>query len=235
MSLSTPNLDTGELHKFGALADDWWDPRGASRTLHHINPCRASYIAARTTLTGKRVLDVGCGGGILTESLARAGAVVTGIDLSPELIEVAKRHAMDEGLAIDYRVYAADALAADAPASFDCVVSMELLEHVPAPSELIGTLARLLRPSGDLFLSTLNRSWQAYASAIVGAEYLLRLLPIGTHDYQRFIRPSELAAMLREHDLALQDLAGMRYDPLSQRATLTTRPTVNFLLHATQE
>jgi 2-polyprenyl-6-hydroxyphenyl methylase / 3-demethylubiquinone-9 3-methyltransferase len=232
---ATGNIDQSELDKFGALAATWWDPAGPSRTLHEINACRLEFVSARCPLANARVLDVGCGGGIFTEALARSATVVTGIDASPEVIAIAREHAEENGLNIDYQVIAAEALAAHVPATFDCVVAMELLEHVPEPSALIAALGALVRPGGDIFLSTLNRTPLAYAQAVLGAEYLLRLLPIGTHDYRQFIKPSEMAAALRAADLTLCEIRGMRYNPITRRAQLSTRPTVNYLVHARRE
>ena len=229
------NVDYNELKKFGALAATWWDPAGPSRTLHDINACRLDFIATHCALTSARVLDVGCGGGILTEALARSAAAVTGIDAAPEVIAVARDHAQTNGLRIDYQITTAEALAAQSPATFDCVVAMELLEHVPAPATLILALRELVRPGGDIFLSTINRTPRAYAQAVLGAEYLLRLLPIGTHDYRQFIKPSELAAALRAAGLGLRRIHGLRYNPLTRRAHLSARPQVNYLVHARRE
>lgn len=228
----SPNTDQGELDRFGALASSWWDRDGPSRTLHDINPCRLDFIAARCALRAARVLDVGCGGGILTEALAHTARAVTGIDAAPEVIAVAREHAAASGLAIDYRVTTAEAFAAAHAAGFDCVVSMELLEHVPDPASLIGALRDLVRPGGDLFLSTINRTPAAYAQAVLAAEYVLRLLPIGTHDYRQFLKPSELAALLRAAGLEVKAICGMRYNPLTRRARLTAAPQVNYLVHA---
>lgn len=233
--IAAQNVDQAELEKFGALAATWWDPAGPGRTLHDINACRLGFITARCTLTGARVLDVGCGGGILTEALARLTGGVTGIDAAPEVIAVAREHAQTNDLRIDYQVTTAEALAAQSPGSFDCVVAMELLEHVPATATLIAALRELVRPGGDIFLSTINRTPRAYAQAVLGAEYLLRLLPIGTHDYRQFIKPSELAAALRKADLSLREICGMRYNPLTRRAHLSPRPRVNYLVHARRE
>ncbi len=229
------NIDQGELDKFGALAATWWDPEGPSRTLHEINACRLAFIGARCGLANARVLDVGCGGGILTEALAQSAARVTGIDAAPEVIAIAREHAEGNGLGIDYQVTTAEALATRVPAAFDCVVAMELLEHVPDPAALIAALGALVRPGGDIFLSTLNRTPLAYAQAVLGAEYVLRLLPIGTHDYRQFIKPSEMAAALRAANLTLCEIRGMRYNPLTRRAQLSARPSVNYLVHARRE
>ncbi|MGD9601106.1 MAG: bifunctional 2-polyprenyl-6-hydroxyphenol methylase/3-demethylubiquinol 3-O-methyltransferase UbiG [Gammaproteobacteria bacterium] len=229
------NVDPAEVAKFGALAGDWWDPAGPSRTLHDLNPCRLGFIAAQCELDGARVLDVGCGGGILTESLARRAAATTGIDATPAVIDIAREHALGSGLVIDYQVATAEAFVAARAGSFDCVVAMELLEHVPDPASLVNALAALARPGGDVFLSTLNRTPLAYAQAVLAAEYVLRLLPVGTHDYRQFLRPSELAAMLRASGLEVLAIRGMRYNPLTRRAWLTPTPDVNYLVHARRE
>jgi len=229
------NADPAELDKFGALAATWWEPNGPSRTLHDINPCRLEFITARCDLAAAHVLDVGCGGGILTEALARAARSATGIDAAPEVIAVARAHAETAGLAIEYRIATAEAFATDHASGFDCVVSMELLEHVPDPESLIVALGALVRPGGDLFLSTLNRTPLAYAQAVLAAEYLLRLLPIGTHDYRQFLKPAETAALLRRAGLTVKAICGMRYNPLVRRATLVSQPQVNYLVHARRE
>jgi 2-polyprenyl-6-hydroxyphenyl methylase/3-demethylubiquinone-9 3-methyltransferase len=232
---SFTNVDQSELDKFGAMAATWWDRAGPSGTLHDINPCRLEFIATRCALTAASVLDVGCGGGILTEALAGAARAVTGIDAAPAVIAVAHEHAVANRLAIDYRVITAEAFATQMPGAFDCVVSMELLEHVPDPPSLISALRDLVRPGGDLFLSTLNRTPRAYAQAVLGAEYLLRLLPIGTHDYRQFLQPAELAALLRAADMRVMEIRGMRYNPVTRRAQLSATPQVNYLVHARRE
>ncbi|MBS0386890.1 MAG: bifunctional 2-polyprenyl-6-hydroxyphenol methylase/3-demethylubiquinol 3-O-methyltransferase UbiG [Proteobacteria bacterium] len=223
------NLDTAELAKFEAVAHQYWDPTGPLHTLHSLNPVRSEFVAARSVLAGARVADVGCGGGLLCESLAARGAQVTGIDLSPTMISVAELHAAESKLAIDYRLQAAAALAAAAPARFDVVCCMELAEHVPDPSALVAELARLLRPGGSLFVSTINRTPQAFLGAIVAAEYLLGLVPRGTHEYARLIRPAELARAARAAGLELRELAGLAYNPFTRRAHLGTRVDVNYL------
>ncbi|MCC6202156.1 MAG: bifunctional 2-polyprenyl-6-hydroxyphenol methylase/3-demethylubiquinol 3-O-methyltransferase UbiG [Gammaproteobacteria bacterium] len=225
----TANVDRAELERFSALAQRWWDPDGPGRTLHDINPLRLEYIRTRTSLAGARVLDLGCGGGILTEALAAAGADVTGIDASDQMIQVADLHAASRGLALDYRHATADAHARDNVARYDAIACMELLEHVPDPGSLLTACRTLLRPGGRLFLSTLNRTAAAYLLAVVGAEYLLGLLPRGTHDYARFIRPSELAHWCRDAGLELCDLAGMAYNPITRQATLRRSVQVNYL------
>jgi 2-polyprenyl-6-hydroxyphenyl methylase/3-demethylubiquinone-9 3-methyltransferase len=223
--------DPAEVAKFDAIAHRFWDPEGEFKPLHALNPLRAAFVAERCRLAGARAVDVGCGGGLLAEALARAGARVTGIDLSPGMIDVARLHAAGESLAIDYRVLPADELAAAEPGAFDAVTCMEMLEHVPDPSLVLGACAALLRPGGDLFVSTLNRTPKAFAIAIVGAEYIARLLPRGTHEYERFIRPSELAGWARASGLEPVEMAGLRYDPITGQCTLTRDLDVNYLVH----
>ena len=234
---STPqgtNFRQSELDKFAELANRWWDPDGPQKPLHALNPVRLDYVAACHPLAGARVLDVGCGGGLLSEAMARAGAEVTAIDLADDLVRVARLHALESGTRVDYRVQAVEALAAEAPGSFDVVTCMEMLEHVPDPGAMVGACAALLRPGGTLVVSTLNRTPAAFALAIVGAEYVARLLPRGTHQYRDFIRPSELAAWLRAAGLALDDVAGMAYEPWANRARLSRRTDVNYLAAATK-
>jgi 2-polyprenyl-6-hydroxyphenyl methylase/3-demethylubiquinone-9 3-methyltransferase len=227
----SPNVDAAELAKFEAGAARFWDPRGEFRPLHLLNPVRLQYIAARTKLAGGRVLDVGCGGGLLAEGLTRAGARVTAVDLAPAMIEVARLHAAEAGLGIDYRVAAAADLAAAEPAAFDVVTCMELLEHVPEPALMVSSLARLLRPGGALFVSTINRNLRSFLLAIVGAEYLLGLIPRGTHEYERLIRPAELARWARAASLELVELAGIELSPFTERVILSRDVTVNYLAH----
>jgi len=226
------NVDAVEVSKFNASAARWWDPDGEFRPLHEINPLRLAFIQSHCRLEGRRVVDVGCGGGILAESLARAGARVCAIDMAPDGLEVARLHLLESGLDIDYRCLTAERLADERPAAFDVVTCMELLEHVPDPASLIAACARLVRPGGDCFFSTLNRTPRAYLEAIVGAEYLLRMLPRGTHDYARFIRPSELAAWCRAAGLEPSALAGIRYCPLTRSYRLDDDVQVNYLCHA---
>ncbi len=228
----TGNVDAAEVDKFNASASRWWDPEGEFRPLHEINPLRLAFIEDHCRLDGRRVADVGCGGGILSEALARAGAQVRGIDMAPDSLEVARLHLLESGLEIDYRCQTAERLADEAPGAFDCVTCMELLEHVPDPASLIRACARLVRPGGDCFFSTLNRTPRAYLEAIVGAEYLLGILPKGTHDYGRFIRPSELAAWCRDAGLEVDDMKGLRYCPVTRRFRLDDDIRVNYLVHA---
>ena len=225
------NADPAELAKFDALAARFWDPHGEFRPLHLLNPLRLDFIGARAPLKGSRVLDVGCGGGLLAEALARAGAAVTGIDLAPGMIEVARLHAREAGLDIDYRVIAADELQRATPQGFDIVTCMEMLEHVPQPAAMTATLARLLRPGGAAFVSTINRNLKSFLLAIVGAEYLLRLIPRGTHEYERLIRPAELAAWARAAGLEVRELAGIGFNPLTGRVALSHDVAVNYLAH----
>ena len=223
------NARASELHKFGALANRWWDADGPQKALHALNPVRLRYVAERVDLAGAKVLDVGCGGGLLSEALAVAGARVTAIDLAPELIEVAKLHQLEAGLDIDYRLQPVETLAEELPAAFDAVTCMEMLEHVPDPGSIVKACARLLKPGGRLFLSTLNRTPAAFALAIVGAEYVARVLPKGTHQYRDFIKPSELGAWLRAAGLQLEDVSGLMYEPWRNGARLTSRTDVNYL------
>lgn len=223
------NADPAELERFGRLAARWWDPDGESRPLHDLNPVRLRYVADRVDLRGARVLDVGCGGGLLSEALAKAGAEVTALDLSPDVLEAARLHLYESGLQVDYREISVEDLAEQIPASFDAVTCMEMLEHVPDPASVLEACARLLKPGGRLFLSTLNRTPKAFALAILGAEYVMRLLPRGTHRYAQFIRPSELARGLRGAGLALEDVSGLHYNPLSRRAWIADGTDVNYL------
>jgi 2-polyprenyl-6-hydroxyphenyl methylase/3-demethylubiquinone-9 3-methyltransferase len=229
-----PNADPAELGKFDAVAARFWDSHGEFRPLHLLNPVRAQYIGARAPLSGARVLDVGCGGGLLAEALTGAGAHVTGIDLAPGMIEVARLHAAQSQLAIEYRVCDAEQLANDAPATFDAVTCMEMLEHVPDPAAMVATLAALVRPGGAVFVSTLNRNLRAFLTAIVAGEYLLRLLPRGTHEYERLIRPAELARWGRAAGLTLAELTGLELNPFTGRAGLSADVAVNYLAHFTR-
>ena len=228
---SSANADPAELAKFASLAQRWWDPNGPEKPLHDLNPLRLQYLERRTPLSGSSVLDVGCGGGILSEALARRGARVLGIDLAPALLEVAQLHAAESGLNVEYRSISAEALALASPASFDLVTCMEMLEHVPDPAAALSALARLVKPGGDVVVSTLNRTPSAFLIAILGAEYIARILPRGTHEYLKFIRPSELARWGRAADLELSDLSGLSYNPLTRAFRLSGDTKVNYLAH----
>jgi 2-polyprenyl-6-hydroxyphenyl methylase/3-demethylubiquinone-9 3-methyltransferase len=223
------NYRQEELDRFASLANRWWDPEGPQKPLHALNPVRLEYVASRVPLRGARVLDVGCGGGLLSEAMAKAGAEVTAIDLAADLVKVARLHALESGVAVDYRVQPVESLAGELPGAFDAVTCMEMLEHVPDPAAILRACAALLRPGGRLFVSTINRTPAAFALAIVGAEYVARLLPRGTHHYGDFIRPSELAAWLREAGLELEDVSGLGYEPWRNSARIITRTDVNYL------
>jgi 2-polyprenyl-6-hydroxyphenyl methylase/3-demethylubiquinone-9 3-methyltransferase len=230
--MSTVNADAAELGRFGSLASTWWDPNGPSRALHDLNPVRCEYVARQATLSGARVVDVGCGGGLLAEALATRGARVTAIDLSPEVLTVARLHALESGVSVDYREISAEALAEAEPGAYDVVTCMEMLEHVPDPESVLRACARLLRPGGVLVASTINRTPRAFALAIVGAEFVLGLLPRGTHRYDQFIKPSELAAALRRAGFAEREVRGLGYDPLLRRARLSDDTAMNYLVSA---
>ncbi len=230
MSHADPNVDQAEISKFEAMAARWWDPHSEFRPLHELNPVRLDFIDQVAGLAGKRVLDVGCGGGILAEAMATRGAQVTGIDLGEMPLRVAELHTLETGVEVLYRRISAEALAAEAPASFDLVTCMEMLEHVPDPGSIIDACARLVTPGGQVFFSTLNRNPKSYLLAIIGAEYLLRWLPPGTHDYARFIRPAELGRWIRAAGLELNQLTGMTYHPLLGQYRLDPRDLdVNYL------
>jgi 2-polyprenyl-6-hydroxyphenyl methylase / 3-demethylubiquinone-9 3-methyltransferase len=231
MHESGGNADPAELAKFDNLAQSWWDLKGPSKPLHDLNPLRLRYVERAVPLAGKKVLDVGCGGGILSEAMARAGAQVLGIDLAPAVLEVAALHALHAKIAVDYRAVAVENLAAERPGDFDLVTCMEMLEHVPDPAAALRALAALARPGGTVIVSTLNRNPRAFALAIVGAEYIARMLPRGTHEYMKFIRPSELARWGRESGLALKDLSGIHYNPLTRAFSLSADTRVNYLAH----
>jgi 2-polyprenyl-6-hydroxyphenyl methylase/3-demethylubiquinone-9 3-methyltransferase len=223
------NFDPAELGRFSAQAHGFWDRDGAFRTLHDIDPVRRAYIAARAGLKATRIADIGCGGGLLAEGLTLRGAHVTAIDLAPAMIDVARIHATGAGLDIDYRCCAVEQLAAEQPCGFEIVCCMEMIEHVPDPAALLRQLAYLLTPGGSLFISTINRTARAFVTAIVAAEYVLRLVERGTHEYARLVRPSELAAHARAAGLMLADVTGLAYNPLTRRATLGGSPDVNYL------
>jgi 2-polyprenyl-6-hydroxyphenyl methylase/3-demethylubiquinone-9 3-methyltransferase len=225
------NADPQELAKFSDLAHRWWDLDSEFKPLHQINPLRLDWISGQCLLAGKDVLDVGCGGGILTDSMARRGAKVLGIDLATKALTVAQLHALEAGTeGVDYREIAVEALAIEQPASFDVVTCMEMLEHVPDPASVVQALATLVKPGGWVFLSTLNRNFKSFMQAIVGAEYLLKMLPVGTHEYARFLRPSELAQFCRNAGLDLQASRGLGYNPLTQRYSLGSNTDVNYML-----
>ena len=227
------NVDAAEIAKFEALASRWWDRNSEFKPLHDINPLRANYIDQRSPVAQRKLLDVGCGGGILAESLAQRGADVTGIDMGEAPLSVARLHALETGVNVDYRKIAAETLATEAAGQFDIVTCLEMLEHVPDPSSIVNACAQLVKPGGDVYFSTINRNAKAYAFAILGAEYLLKLLPKGTHEYSKFIRPSELAKWLRQSGLELQDITGMTYNPLTKNYKLDPQDvSVNYLLHA---
>lgn len=232
---STPrNVDPGEIAKFEALASRWWDPHAEFKPLHDINPLRLNWIDERAQLAGKTVLDVGCGGGILSESMARRGANVTGIDMGEAPLSVARMHLLESGLKVDYRQLPVEELAAERPTSFDVVTCLEMLEHVPDPAAVIKACFDLVKPGGQVFFSTINRNPKAYAFAILGAEYILRMLPRGTHDYAKFIRPSELGAWIRTAGLDLHAITGLHFNPLSGRYWLAPNVDVNYMVHCTR-
>ncbi len=226
------NVNPQEIEKFGALASRWWDANGPQRPLHELNPVRLAYVRRNRPLSNLRALDVGCGGGLLTEAMASAGARATGIDLSEQLIDIARLHLLESGLQADYRVVSAEAMAAEQPGTFDVVTCMEMLEHVPDPQAIVQACFDALKPGGMLFLSTINRTPAAFALAVVGAEYVARLLPKGTHDYRSFIKPSELASALRQAGFVLEDVSGLHYNPLTRTARVGSNTSVNYLMTA---
>ena len=234
MSVAT-NADQGELDKFSQLAHRWWDPHGEFRPLHDINPLRLQWIEQHVSLSGATVLDIGCGGGILSEAMSVRGASVTGIDLSQKALRVAELHQIESGAQVRYELASAEEYAARSPQSFDAITCMELLEHVPDPSSTVAACARLVKPGGQVFFSTINRTPKAYLFAVLGAEYVLGLLPKGTHDYARFIKPSELAAWCRECELRTEEIIGMSYNPLAKTYRLGRNCDVNYLLHGKSE
>jgi len=227
--MSHENVHAAEIAKFGALANRWWDPNGPQRPLHELNPARLGYIAGRARLQGAHALDVGCGAGLLSEALAREGAKVAALDLSPELVDIAKLHLLESGLTVDYRLQSVESIADEMPGAFDVVTCMELLEHVPDPESILNACAKLLKPGGKLFVSTLNRTPLAFAVAIVGAEYMTGLVAKGTHEYRSFIRPAELAGWLRDAGLQLEDVSGLAYDPIRRKAWVSRRTDINYL------
>lgn len=228
------NADPAELQKFSDLAHRWWDPESEFKPLHQINPLRLDWIDAATGLAGKRVVDIGCGGGILAESMAARGAQVTGVDLSEKALGVARLHLYESGQTVDYRLISAEEMARENPEGFDVVTCMEMLEHVPDPASTIRACAALVKPGGHVFFSTLNRNLKSYLMAVVGAEYILKLLPKGTHEYAKFIKPSELARYVREAGLDVEDLTGMHYNPLNQVYSLGPNTDVNYLMRTSK-
>jgi 2-polyprenyl-6-hydroxyphenyl methylase/3-demethylubiquinone-9 3-methyltransferase len=233
MTTATDNLnvDPAEIARFEAAASRWWDPQGEMKPLHDLNPVRLQYVERAGPLAGRKALDVGCGGGLLAEAMARKGARVTGIDMADDLIKVAMLHALESGVDLAYLVEPAEQHAEQHAGEYDVVTCMEMLEHVPDPAAVIAALAQLVRPGGHVFVSTLNRTPRSYALAVIGAEYVLRLLPPGTHTYEKFIRPSELRRWAQEAGLGLVDIAGLEYDPFSRQTTLTSDASVNYLMH----
>lgn len=226
------NVDNAEVAKFEALASRWWDPQSEFKPLHDINPLRLDFIDARAGLAGKKVLDVGCGGGILSEAMARRGADVTGIDLGEAPLGVARLHAQEQGVAIEYRHVSVEALAEEQPGHYDVVTCMEMLEHVPDPASVVRACAALVRQGGYVFFSTLNRTPKSYAFAILGAEYVLKLLPRGTHDYAKFIRPSEMANWNRRNGLEVREQIGLTYNPITRQYRLTENDvSVNYMMY----
>lgn len=233
-SASNPaaNVDPQEIAKFEALAERWWDTNSEFRPLHEINPLRLNYIDERVSLPGKTVIDIGCGGGLVSEGMARRGAKVTGIDLGEAPLAVARLHAEKEGVEVEYLNIPAEQIAAERAGQYDAVTCLEMLEHVPDPASIIAACAQLVKPGGQVFFSTINRNPKAFMFAIVGAEYVLRLLPRGTHEYKKFIRPSELAAWCRDAGLQVRDTTGMTYNPLTEVYRLGRDVDVNYLMHA---
>lgn len=228
------NVDPNEIAKFEALASRWWDKSSEFKPLHDINPLRLNYIDERAHLPGKKVVDVGCGGGILSEGLCQRGAYVTGIDMGEAPLSVARLHGLESGVEVDYRQITVESLADEEAGTYDVVTCLEMLEHVPDPSSVIAACAKLLKPGGDLFLSTINRNPKAFMFAIVGAEHLLKMLPKGTHEYKKFIKPSELTIYIRKAKLDFQDITGMVYNPLIKEYKLARDVDVNYLVHATK-
>jgi len=226
------NVDPFEIEKFSQLSHRWWDPESEFRPLHEINPLRLDYIDRIAALAGKRVLDVGCGGGILAEAMAARGAEVIGIDMAEKPLKVAQLHLFESGRTVDYRLTTAEALAHEMPRQFDVVTCMEMLEHVPDPGATVAACSQLVRPGGHVFFSTINRNPKSYLFAIIGAEYVLKLLPRGTHDYAKFIKPSELSGMCRRATLTVADVIGMTYNPFSKRYALGRDTDVNYIVHA---
>jgi 2-polyprenyl-6-hydroxyphenyl methylase/3-demethylubiquinone-9 3-methyltransferase len=228
------NADPTEIQKFSDLAHRWWDPTSEFRPLHEINPLRLEWIDARAGLHGKTVLDVGCGGGILAESMARKGATVKGVDLSEKALKVADLHSLESGVSVDYEMIAAEALAAREPGRYDVVTCMEMLEHVPDPAAIVQACATLVKPGGHVFFSTLNRNPKSYLFAVIGAEYVLNLLPRGTHDYAKFLKPAELSQYVRNAGLTVGGLKGLGYNPISRHYSLNSNTDVNYMVATTK-
>ncbi len=231
MTSTRQNVDTAEVAKFDALASRWWDPGGEFRPLHEINPLRLDWIRQHVDLNGCRVVDIGCGGGILTESMANAGAIVSGIDMAEGPLAVARLHLVESGMEVDYQQSTAEEMAVENEGQYDVVTCLEMLEHVPSPSQVIASVAKLVKPGGHVFFSTINRNPKSFVFAIVGAEYVLKLLPAGTHEYQKFIRPSELESWARAASLTLHSSIGMHYNPLTKEYSLGSNLDVNYLMH----
>jgi 2-polyprenyl-6-hydroxyphenyl methylase/3-demethylubiquinone-9 3-methyltransferase len=235
VAVDTQNVDDAEIARFSALAHRWWDPKSEFRPLHEINPLRLDWIDAHCPLAGLKALDVGCGGGILAEAMAQRGANVLGIDLAEKPLAVARLHQLESGVPARYELIAAEALAAREPGAFDVVTCMEMLEHVPDPASIVKACATLVRPGGQVFFSTINRNPKSYLFAVVGAEYVLRLLPRGTHEYQKFIKPSELSRDCRAAGLDVREVIGMSYNPLTKKYWLGRDTDVNYLVHAVKQ
>ena len=229
--MTQANVDKAEIAKFEALAHRWWDRNGEMKALHDINPLRANYIDSHARVAGKKLLDIGCGAGILSEAMAQRGASVTAIDMGEEPLKVARLHLFESQLEIDYQQSTAEAYATQHAGQFDVVTCMEMLEHVPEPASVIAACASLCKPGGDIFFSTINRNPKSYLMAVVAAEYLLQLVPKGTHSYARLIRPSELAGWIRDADLLIKDMAGMEYNPVTRQYSLSDNTDVNYLIH----
>ena len=235
MKTENLNIDKAELKKFSDMASQWWDLESEFKPLHEINPLRLNYIIEKSQgIKNKKIIDIGCGGGILAESLASKGATVTGIDMGDGQIAVAKLHRLESGLEVDYQQITAEEIAESQPKSFDSVCCMEMLEHVPDPSSVIEACSKLVKPGGDVFISTINRTAKAFAFAIVGAEYILKMLSKGTHQYEKFIKPSEISSWARKYDLELQDIIGLHYNPLTKEYSLGKGVDVNYMMHFTK-
>lgn len=235
MNQTTHNVDPQEIAKFEALASRWWDPSSEFKPLHDINPLRLNYIDLRASVAGKKIIDVGCGGGLVSEGLAQRGAIVTGIDMGEAPLMVARLHLLESGQTVDYQRSTAEAFAESHPESFDVVTCLEMLEHVPYPAAVIKACAQLVKPGGHVFFSTINRNPKAYLFAVIGAEYLLNMLPKGTHEYAKFIRPGELNEWARHAGLRVQDVSGMNYNPLTKHYRLGKDIDVNYLVHCVRD